>query len=64
MRGDHPGRLRPALAADEQANAFFGTLSNSMQRYHADNLTAVKSSETRQRRIDKAIALVHAGKQR
>jgi len=35
-----------------------------MQRYHIDNITAAKSAGTRQRRIDKAIALFRAGKQR
>jgi uncharacterized protein YdeI (YjbR/CyaY-like superfamily) len=39
-------------------------LSNSMQRYHVGNITAAKSADTRQRRIDKAIALFHADKQR
>ena len=53
-----------ALAADEQAGAFFSKLSNSMQRYHIDTITAAKSADTRQRRIDKAIALFRAGKQR
>ena len=59
-----PDDFAAALAADEQASAFFGKLSNSMQRYHADNITAAKSADTRQRRIDKAIALFRAGKQR
>lgn len=59
-----PADFAAALAADEQASAFFGKLSNSMQRYHADNITAAKSADTRQRRIDKALALFHAGKQR
>ena len=59
-----PADFAAALAADEQASAFFGTLSNSMQRYHADNITAAKTADTRQRRIDKAIALFRAGKQR
>jgi Bacteriocin-protection, YdeI or OmpD-Associated/Domain of unknown function (DUF1905) len=59
-----PPDLAEALAADEQAAAFFGTLSNSLQRYHIDNVTAAKSADTRQRRIDKAIALFRAGKQR
>jgi hypothetical protein len=58
-RGD-----RAALAADEQAGAFFGKLSNSLQRYHIDSITSAKSADTRQRRIDKAIALFRAGKQR
>jgi Bacteriocin-protection, YdeI or OmpD-Associated/Domain of unknown function (DUF1905) len=53
-----------ALAASEQASAFFGTLSNSMQRYHVDTINAAKSADTRQRRIDKAIALFLDGKQR
>jgi Bacteriocin-protection, YdeI or OmpD-Associated len=50
-----------ALAAGEPASAFSGKLSNSMQRYHGDNITAAKSADTRQRRIDKAIALFRAG---
>ena len=53
-----------ALAADERARAFFEKLSNSMQRYHVDNINAAKSADTRQRRIDKAIALFLDGKQR
>jgi hypothetical protein len=59
-----PDDFAAALAADEQASAFFRTLSNSMQRYHIDNITAAKSTDTRQRRIDKAITLFRAGKQR
>ena len=59
-----PADFAAALAADEQASAFFGKLSNSMQRYHIDTITAAKSAETRQRRIDNAIALFRAGKQR
>jgi hypothetical protein len=59
-----PADFAAALAADEQAGAFFGTLSNSLQRYHSDSVASAKSAETRQRRIDKAIALFRAGKQR
>jgi hypothetical protein len=59
-----PAGFAAALAADEQASAFFGKLSNSMQRYHVGNITAAKTAETRQRRIDKAITLFRAGKQR
>src|SRR5215470_15277117 len=51
-----PADFAAALAADEQANAFVGKLYNRMQRYHADNITAAKSANTRQSRIDKAIA--------
>ncbi len=59
-----PDDFAAALASDEQASAFFGKLSNSMQRYHVDNITAAKSADTRQRRIDKALALFRDGKQR
>jgi hypothetical protein len=61
---DMPEDFAAALAADEQAAAFFGKLSNSLQRYHVDNVTGAKSADTRQRRIDKAIALFRDGKQR
>ena len=59
-----PADFAAALASDERASVFFGKLSNSMQRYHIDNITAAKSADTRQRRIDKALALFRAGKQR
>ena len=59
-----PADFAAALAADEQASAFFGKLSNSMQRFHVENITAAKNADTRQRRIDKAIALFRVGKQR
>ncbi len=59
-----PDDFAAALAADDRAAAFFGKLSSSMQRYHVDNINAAKSAETRQRRIDKAIALFLDGKQR
>jgi hypothetical protein len=59
-----PPDFAAALGADERARAFFGKLSNSMQRYHVDNIKAAKSAGTRQRRIDKAIALFLDGKQR
>ena len=59
-----PADFAAALAANEQARAFFGGLSNSMQRYHVNNINAAKSADTRQRRIGKAIALFLDGKQR
>ena len=59
-----PADFAAALAADERARAFFDQLSNSMQRYHVDTINAAKSADTRQRRIDKAIALFLDGKQR
>jgi hypothetical protein len=59
-----PDDFAAALAADERAKAFFAKLSNSMQRYHIDTINAAKSAGTRQRRIDKAVALFLDGKQR
>ena len=59
-----PDDLAAALAADEQAAAFFAGLSNSLRRYHVDNIAAAKSADTRQRRVEKAVTLFRAGKQR
>ncbi len=59
-----PPDFAAALAGDKAASAFFATLSNSMQRYHVDNINGAKTDETRRRRIDKAIALFRDGKQR
>ena len=59
-----PADFADALAANEGARAFFEKLSNSMQRYHVGNINAAKSADTRQRRIDKAVALFLDGKPR
>jgi hypothetical protein len=59
-----PPDLAAALKSNRQARAFFGSLSNSLQRYHVDNINGAKTAETRQRRIDKAIGLFLEGKQR
>jgi hypothetical protein len=61
---DVPGDLAAALAQDAQAGAFFAALSNSLQRYHVDQVTGAKAAETRQRRIDKALALFREGRKR
>jgi Bacteriocin-protection, YdeI or OmpD-Associated/Domain of unknown function (DUF1905) len=61
---DVPADFATALAAEEGTSAFFGKLSNSLQRYHVDNINAAKAPETRQRRIDKSVGLFLAGKQR
>lgn len=59
-----PADFAAALAADEAVEAFFGKLSNSLQRYHVDNVNAAKTAETRQRRIEKAVALFRNGQKR
>ena len=61
---DVPQDLVEALAADDRARAFFGELSNSLQRYHVDTINEAKSPETRRRRIEKALTLFRAGKRR
>ena len=61
---DIPPDLARAFKADPSARAFFESLSNSVQRYHVDNVNAAKTPETRQRRVDKAIALFLEGKPR
>lgn len=59
-----PDELAAALAADEQAGAFFAGLSNSLQRYHADLVAGARTPETRTRRVERALALFREGKQR
>jgi hypothetical protein len=61
---DVPDDFAAALEAEEPARRFFDELSNSMQRYHVDNINAAKAPETRRRRIDKAVGLFLEGKQR
>ena len=61
---DIPDDLAHALSAEPDVAAFFAKLSNSLQRYHVDNINGAKTPETRQRRIDKAISLFRQGKQR
>ena len=61
---DVPADIAEALAADPEAAAFFARLSNSLQRYHVENINSAKAAETRQRRIDKAITLFREGRKR
>jgi hypothetical protein len=48
-----PDDLATALAADAQLQSFFAALSNSLQRYHVDQVVSAKTPETRQRRIER-----------
>ena len=59
-----PDDLVDALAANPTTTEFFAMLSNSVQRYHIDNINGAKTPETRQRRIEKAVALFREGKPR
>ena len=57
-----PPDLQAALDADPQAKAFFEKLSYSNKRRHVEPIEAAKAPETRQRRIEKSVALFHEGK--
>ncbi|WP_111720458.1 YdeI/OmpD-associated family protein [Homoserinimonas sp. OAct 916] len=59
-----PADLADALQANPGTEEFFATLSNSLQRYHLDNIAGAKTGETRQRRVDKTVALFLEGKRR
>lgn len=61
---DMPAAFKKALKKEPAAAAFFEGLPNSLQRYHADLVSGAKTEETRQLRIDRAIALFLAGKKR
>ena len=61
---DLPGDFAEALDADGAARRTYDGLSNSLKRYHVDQVTGAKSDETRRRRIDKSIATLRAGKPR
>lgn len=61
---DVPDDLAAALAAETACAEFFAGLSNSLQRMHVDSVTSAKTPETRQRRIEKALALFREGKKR
>lgn len=59
-----PADFAAALDADLQAKATFDKLSNSLKGYHVSQVTGTSNPETRQRRIWKSIATLHAGKPR
>ena len=59
-----PDDFATAMRTSAGTEAFFAALSNSLQRYHIDQITSAKTDETRQRRIDKAIGLFLEGKKR
>ena len=59
-----PKDFSDAMAKAPGTRAFFDSLANSLQRYHIDSVNGAKSDETRQRRIEKAVALFAAGKKR
>jgi hypothetical protein len=59
-----PDDLARALAGEPAVQAFWDTMSFSNQRWHAEQLTAAKTDETRARRLAKSLDLLRAGKAR
>jgi hypothetical protein len=59
-----PADFAAALNADAKAKATYERLSNSLKGYHVTQVTSARTDETRQRRIEKSIATLRAGKPR
>lgn len=57
-----PEALQRALDENPSAKRFFESLSYSKQRVHAESIASAKTPETLQRRIDKSISELNAGK--
>lgn len=59
-----PDDFGAALDAEPVARATFDGLSNSNKKWHVLNIKGAKTPETRQRRIEKSIALLREGRAR
>jgi hypothetical protein len=59
-----PADFAAALDGEPEARRFFDGLSNSLKRYWSLNIEGAKTAETRQRRIDAAVAKLREGKPR
>lgn len=59
-----PADLAAALDAEPAARATFDGLSNSNKGWHVSQVIGAKTDETRQRRIEKSVATLRAGKPR
>ena len=59
-----PADLAAALDREPDARRCFDQLSYSNQRWHVLSIEGAKTDTTRQRRIDKSVALLAAGKSR
>lgn len=57
-----PAGLAAALAAEPAAKTFFESLSYSNQLKHVLSINDAKTDETRQKRIEKAMEMLRAGK--
>jgi hypothetical protein len=59
-----PKDLAQALAREPKARQFFAGLSYSKQKWFTLAVEGAKTAETRQRRIDKAVAMLREGRDR
>lgn len=59
-----PQPLAEALARDSQARAFWETLSYSNRQWHVLQVTSAKTDTTRERRVEKSIGMLRAGRAR
>jgi hypothetical protein len=57
-----PADFKKALTKEPKAKAFFDGLSYSKQRWFALSVESAKKPETRQKRIDDALAMLRDGK--
>ncbi|QQR40440.1 YdeI/OmpD-associated family protein [Devosia rhizoryzae] len=59
---DVPEDMASILANEPDAKAFFDSLSFSNKSKHVLSITEAKTAETRQRRVEKAMEMLRAGK--
>lgn len=59
-----PDDLAAALADAPEAKAFWATLSFSMQRWHAEQVTSAKKPGTRANRVRRSVDLLASGRAR
>lgn len=59
-----PEDLAEALSGDARAKEFFADLSYSKQQWHVLSVEGAKTPETRQRRVEKSVAMLHEGRAR
>jgi len=57
-----PDDLQAALASEPAANEYFGKLSNSNKSRIVLSVEGAKTAETRQRRVEKAVAALREGR--
>jgi hypothetical protein len=59
-----PSDFAESLERDPAAKRTFDGLSYSLKNFHVQQIEGAKTPETRQRRIEKSIAMLHEGKAR